>query len=109
MCEPLLYYCCFCWSRLWKFTTTTNSGNLQRGKKPQCSMSVVEAIPIPVGSHMCICMSLYYVITAFIGLAFESSQTISGLNSGKAQRRSVVEAVDLFMWAPTSMSNPCGC
>ncbi len=42
MHESLIcYYCCFCWSRFWKFTT--NSGSIKRDKKPQSSRSVVEA------------------------------------------------------------------
>jgi hypothetical protein len=89
MHESLLHYGCFCWPRYWKFTT--NSGYLQRGKKPQCSRSVVEAIdpfkwaPTSVPNtynKLCfttfICCGCAYewVLTTtahLVGLAFECS------------------------------------
>jgi hypothetical protein len=52
-------------------------------------------------------MSTFQVIAAFVSLAFGSSQS-SGILlrlRDKSQRRSVVEAVDPFKWAPTPMSD----
>jgi hypothetical protein len=53
-------------------------------------------------------MSTFQVIAAFVSLAFGSSQS-SGILllrlRDKSQRRSVVEAIDPFKWAPTPMSD----
>ena len=52
-------------------------------------------------------MSPFQGIAAFVSLAFGSSQS-SGILlrlRDKSQRRSVVEAVDPFKWAPTPMSD----
>ena len=104
------------------FESSQMSGYLKSGK-PQ-HRSVVEAIQVAHTSMpntyevinnlhmlwMCACMSPYSIMAAFVGqgpMCWKFTTNSGYLQRGKKPQcsRSVVEAIDPFKWAPTSVPN----